>query len=421
MGEYKKQIGKYKKQIAAVVAIILLISIIAISCSKNKPTTEDKAVTDKTVEIIKLGKTKQQINSELSGNLLPLEEVTVSFETGGRITSLPLKEGDYVQAGSVIAQIDDTDYSLELDNAKAAVDQTKASLDQVENGATEHEKIQTQTMRDKARANYDKTKADYDRAEELHRQGIISQSDFEKLQTALIVAEKDLQNAEQALASVIEGPRSEIKAQTRAVYQQAVVRQEKASVLLQKTRLKAPISGTIITKLGDVGQLIGAGTPVYKIGSINKLKVVLPVSDREISQWQVGKTVTLDLYGQKRDGIVKYIYPATNQGTGTIGAEVWLENPEHNWFAGQVVKATRTLREKEALWAPIDAVVSPGSEKPCVFLLKDNKAVKTPVTIGELVNDHLEIISGVNEGDVIIASGADRLFDGDPVKPLGGK
>ena len=413
--------GRYKKQITAAIIVILLVIIFSAFGSKSKPTPNDTATTDKTVEIIKLVKTKQQINSELSGNLLPLEEVTVSFETGGRITSLPFKEGDYVQANSVIAQIDDTDYALGLDNAKASVEQAKAGLAQVENGSTEHEIIQSQAMLDKARANYDKAKADYDRAAELNLQGVMSQSDYEKIQTSLTVAQKDLENAEQTLATVTEGPRSEIKDQTRALYQQTVVGQEKASVLLQKTRLKAPIGGTIISKIGAVGQLISAGTPVYKLGAIDKLKVVLPVPDREISQWQVGKTVTLDLYGQKRDGIVKYIYPATNQSTGTIGAEVWVENPEHNWFAGQVVKATRTLREKEAVWVPIAAVVSPGSEKPCVFVCKDNKAVKTSVTIGELVNDHLEIISGVNEGDVIIASGADRLFNGDPVTPLGGK
>jgi multidrug efflux pump subunit AcrA (membrane-fusion protein) len=413
--------GRYIKQIAAAVIVILLVTIIASACNKNKSTTKDSAVTEKTVEIMKLATTKQQINSELSGNLMPLEEVTASFETGGRITSLPLKEGEYVQAGSVIAQIDDEDYMLQVENARALSSQARAGLEQVENGATEHEKIQAQAMLDKARTSYDKAKADYDRANSLHQASAISQSDYEKAQTVMIAAQKDLENAEQAHATVIEGPRSEIKAQTRAAYQQSVVGQEKASLLLEKTRLKAPISGTIISKLSTLGQLISAGTPVYKIGAIDKLKVVLPVSDREISQWQVGKLVTLNLYGQKREGTVKYIYPATEQNTGTIGTEVWVENPDHNWFAGQVVKATSTLKEKEAVWAPIDAVVSAGTGKPYVFLYQNKKAVKRTVTVGELVNDHLEITSGVKAGDVIIASGADRLFDGDPVTPLGGE
>ncbi|MCI1093108.1 efflux RND transporter periplasmic adaptor subunit, partial [Stenotrophomonas maltophilia] len=99
-------------------------------------------------------------------------------------------------------------------------------------------------------------------------------------------------------------------------YNQAVIAKEVAATTLAKTQLRAPINGTIIAKLSSTGTMVSAGTPVYQVGNIDTLKVVLPVPDREISAWKEGETVSLDLYGQKRDGKVVKIFPATNQSTG---------------------------------------------------------------------------------------------------------
>ncbi|TEB07775.1 Swarming motility protein SwrC [Pelotomaculum schinkii] len=100
-------------------------------------------------------------------------------------------------------------------------------------------------------------------------------------------------------------------------------------------------------------------------------------------------------------------------GTGTISVEVEVPNPRRDWFPGQVVKASRTAAMKEGLFVPVEAVLSRGEEKPYVFLAVGDKAVKTFVTTGELFNNHLEILSGVKDGDQVVVKGADRLFDGD--------
>ncbi|MCK9907163.1 HlyD family efflux transporter periplasmic adaptor subunit, partial [Frankia sp. Cpl3] len=65
----------------------------------------------------------------------------------------------------------------------------------------------------------------------------------------------------------------------QASYQQAVISKEQAALTLAKTQLRAPISGTIIAKLTSTGQITNVGTPVYQIGDIDTLKVVLPVPD----------------------------------------------------------------------------------------------------------------------------------------------
>ncbi|MZP29181.1 efflux RND transporter periplasmic adaptor subunit [Heliobacterium undosum] len=395
-------------------ALILSASMLLTACGKSD-TPESAA---RSVEIVTAAMSSQQLNGEFSGTLQGLEEAVLSFEVGGRIASTLVKEGDNIPAGGVLAQIDPSDYALDLDAAAAAAAQSGASLRQVENGATAFEVKQAQATMEKARANLDRLKADFERYKVLYDSGALSRRDFESAQTQLTVAENDFTYAEQVYQNVLHGARDEVKEQTQAVYEQSLSRQKKAALTLDKTRLKAPFSGTVVAKLTNAGQLVGAGTAIYKIAAIDTLKVVIPVPDREIGDWQKDGTVTVDLYGQKRDGKIKYIYPAATQNTGTVGVEIWIDNPNRDWLAGQVVRVNHVNKVKEGLWTPVQSVVRRGQDKPYVFVLQEGRAVKRFVEIGELINNHLEVKSGIQPGEQIITSGVERLFDGDAVAPL---
>ncbi len=124
-----------------------------------------------------------------------------------------------------------------------------------------------------------------------------------------------------------------------------------------KNQLRSPLGGTVIEKLSSVGQIVGSGTPVYRVGQVNPLKVILPVPDSEISTWKKGNAVTLILHNQNREGRVTRILPTTNQGTGTIGVEVTVDNSQRDWFPGQVVKARRTVETREGIFVPVQAVL----------------------------------------------------------------
>jgi RND family efflux transporter MFP subunit len=240
------------------------------------------------------------------------------------------------------------------------------------------------------------------------------------MQNRLNLAQKDLENAQQAYSLVTQGARVEDKSLSQASYQQAVVSQEAASSTLAKTSLRSPINGTILAKLSSSGNLVNGGTPIYQIGNIDQLKVVLPVPDREIANWKVGEVISFDLYGQKRDGKVVNIYPSTNKSTGTIGVEVQIDNPAHDWFAGQVVKATKSIDSAASIYVPVEAVISRGKDDAHVFLSRDGKALKTKVEIGRIISNKLEIRSGLTEGEQLIVKGVDRLFDGDAIETTGG-
>ncbi|MGG0792851.1 efflux RND transporter periplasmic adaptor subunit [Brevibacillus laterosporus] len=402
-----------------ILLILSLSMIVMTACSKDKEATvqpqEAKIVV---AEAIK-AKTFKEI-SELSGTLAPKEETTLSFEVAGEVKSLPFKEGDQVKKGDILAQLDSTDYSLQLALAEAHVYGANANLAKVKNGSRDQEVQQAKVAVDAKKIFLEKAQKDYIRMEQLYKSGAIPQTELENVKNALELAKKDFASAQQSYSLVVAGARAEDISSTQASYQGAVVGRNQAAATLAKTQIKAPITGTVLSKLVDVGQLASPGVPVYRIGNITQLKTVLPVPDRDISAWNVGDTVEFTLYEQKRTGKVSKIYPATNEQTGTISVEVVIDNAKHDWFPGQVVSAKRALSQKEGIFVQVEAVFSRGSG-PFVYVIKDGKARKTPVVIGQYVDNFLEITSGLQAGDMLITKGADRLLDGDIVAVGGGK
>lgn len=353
-----------RKGVTALAAAILFAAAGLAGCGGKKEAqqaNEVKMVKTQTAKVEKISS-----YSELSGTLQPSEEASVSFEAAGRILEMGPKEGDQVGAGAFLARIDATEYSLQVAEAENALE--------------------------KARVGYQKARDDFARLQQLYNQGALSRSDFENAQNSFTVAEKDLQLAQQSYELVGPGAGQ------------------------GKDRLGSPISGTVMARLASVGQLVSAGTPVYSIGQIDNLKVLLPVPDKEISRWRAGDKVTLVLYDDTREGRVTRVYPATSQGSGTIGVEVSLPNPGLDWHPGQVVRARYAEESREGLFLPVEAVLNHGLDKPYVFLVYGDKAVQTPVTTGALYDNQLEITSGIKTGDQVVVKGADMLFDGNTIK-----
>lgn len=305
--------------------------------------------------------------SELSGTLEPTEEATVSFEASGTVESVGIQEGSRVNAGEILASIDSESYSL----------QTQQAANQI---------LNTETA-------YNQAATDFKRFEILYSEGAISKSDYEKAKINMDIAQNNMSAAYLA------------KQQTELV--------------LSKTSLESPLNGVVLAKYISAGQLVSAGTPAYRIGNIDRLKVGLLVPDNEISSWKIGDKILVKLYEESVEGEVANIFPATNENTGGITVEVAVNNADHKWHSGQVVTCVHISDSKAAIYVPKEAVISSGGTSAYVFILADDKAVKTEVTIGILRNNLFEIKSGIRENDRVIVKGADRLSDGDKVRVIG--
>lgn len=307
---------------------------------------------------------KTENRTDLASLLEASEETLASFEVGGRVLELLLEEGDIVKLGDHLARLDASEYSVQLAQAETALHNAQIA--------------------------YQQALDSYKRVETLYAAGAVSKTEFENARDRLAVAENAKQLAERSL-DMVDG----------------------------KDWLKAPIQGVVINKLVSKGQLVSAGTPAYRIGQIDELRVMLPVPDYEIKLWNIGDQVTLTLYGESREGKVTKINPATNTGTGTIGVEVRLSNPKHDWHPGQIAQVSRKFNGQTGLFVPVQSVVNRGEKDPYVFVAVNGKALKKPVKIGSISGQYLEITSGLTMGEQVISRGADRLFDGDRIETGG--
>ncbi|MTI79660.1 MAG: efflux RND transporter periplasmic adaptor subunit [Firmicutes bacterium] len=356
-----------KKKISwiALGVVLTILLIVAVGLIKPAKETESADKTSKLVQVETVIKSKAQRWTELSGSLEANEKTVLSFEVPGRLLELNYKQGDQISLDTVLAKISASEYSLQVAKTNAGVNKSKVG--------------------------YEQALKDFERMEKLYQQGAVSQSDYDKVRDRLRVAEEDY-----------------------------LLAQESASLITpEKTSLVAPFNSTILTKHTTDGQTVAAGSPIYTIGQLSPLKVVLPVPDSDIANWQVGDKVSLNLYANERQAQVTRIYPATNSDTGTVGVEVTVPNPNKDWLPGQVVIANRS-EQREGLFVPVSSVINRGEKKPYVFLSVDGKAVKKAVTIGELFGDKLEVIDGLESGSKIVIKGADQLFNGDDIKEPGG-
>ena len=455
--------------------VIVIISIVVLTACSSNDKAGEGLQQDRNASIVELIEVQNQsidYTYNLSGTLQPLEKATVIAQTSGEVKQVIAETGDAVQVGDILAVLDYEQIQLQLNQAKSGVAQAEgqveaakaaieaaeagrivaeaqvqaaeANLESVKKGATAQQRKQAENAVAQTEAAYNKVKADADRYEQLYKQGAISLSDYENIKLQLENAEKTYDNAKQALSAIEEGATAEqLKAteatlqqakagkqsalasisqakaalnQAEAGYNNAIAVQEQTELALSKATITAPIEGIVLEKWVTASQIIGVGSPAYTIGFVEQLKVVLPIPDSQAYSWKVGQQVELQLNGNTRIGILQRIHPQTNMGTGTISAEVILDNPNHDWIPGQVINARRVNGDNQGILVPVEAVISFG-DKPYVFCYVDGVAQKTTVELGDkLLGNQFHVIQGLKEGDKIVTSGADKLFDGDSIQ-----
>ncbi|MEK4459484.1 MULTISPECIES: efflux RND transporter periplasmic adaptor subunit [Paenibacillus] len=404
----------------------------------------------------------------LAGTLQASNQTAVSLEANGRILNTTVEVGDQVQKGAVLAKLDTTTYQLQLAQAKATLEKAKAGVSQADasvqsahasirnaqsqinsaqsklqelnNGAKKQEIAQAENAVTAATNLYNKKKADAVRTQSLFQAGAVSLTENENAQLEVTNAQKSLSDAQEKLSLLLAGASQEqrtqasagvdqaraglesamatqqqglaSKAQAQASYEDAVAAYEQTALTLKKATLTSPIAGVVIEKKVSDGQLGSSGNEAFIVGNISTLKVLLPVPDSEILSWKKDQKVNISLYNEIRTGTVTQIYPSTNSKTGSINVEVSIPNPELNWKPGQVISASKSMNQSEALLVPVEAVISTGDD-PYVFKAVNGKAVKTAIKVGKVTNNQLEVVSGLQAGDQIVTQGAGTLFNGD--------
>lgn len=222
-------------------------------------------------------------------------EVDVCPEVGGRIVSLQVEAGEQVKAGQVIAVLDQAQLQAQVEGARAALARARAHLEDLEAGAREEEKGEAAAALEQARVSRERAARDWERVAALYEAGAVSEQERDRARTALELAEAQLKAAEQRLALVEAGARPGVIAQARQEVRQAQAALAQAEVALSRTVIRAPVSGTVLLKNFEVGEIAAPGVPVVTLADLRQMWLRLYLPEPDLGRVKLGAEVEVSV------------------------------------------------------------------------------------------------------------------------------
>ena len=245
----------------------------------------------------------------LSGNI-EAHESLVSFKVAGRITELPVEEGQQVEQGALLAQLEDADYKQRVRMDEAGVRVRESDLALTLAGTREQEvKAAQQAMID-AQADLEQKKLDSDRAQRLFAKDEVTAQERELAATAVKRAEAIFKAAQQRYNEAVEGSRKEEIAIARANLNQASANLGLSQVNLDYTILRAPSAGVITVRQAELGEVVAPGSPVVTLADLDHIWLRAYIAETDLGRihWGQEATVTTDTYpGKQYNGRISFI------------------------------------------------------------------------------------------------------------------
>jgi HlyD family secretion protein len=236
----------------------------------------------------------------VSGNI-ETTEVDVGFKISGRIVSRFFEEGDWVDKGKVLAKLDDEDLRNRLEAARATLMSSQARLSKLLAGSRPEEIRQAEAEVNQAKFDLENKEAHYERMKPLFEKRVIPKDTLDNSESAYKMAKAAYQRATENYNLVKEGPRTEDIEDARAQVEQARASLKLTETQLSYTILYSPISGVVLVKSGEIGEVVNPGTSIVTLADIENvwLKAYIPETDLSKVKWDQEVVVTTDLRPKK--------------------------------------------------------------------------------------------------------------------------
>lgn len=236
----------------------------------------------------------------VSGNIEAHESV-VSFKLAGRLVELPVEEGQWVEAGAVLARLEDADYRQQVTLEEAALRVRESNLNLALAGTRRQEiDAAAQTLAE-AQADLEQRKLDHQRAETLYKKDVIPAEQRDLAATALKRAQAVYERAEKRLEQAREGARAEEIAIARSSVEQAREAVEMSRIRLGYTVLRAPKAGVVVVRQAELGEVVSPGTPVVTLADLDNvwLRAYIPETELGRVKWGQEAALRTDTYPDK--------------------------------------------------------------------------------------------------------------------------
>ncbi len=285
----------------------------------------------------------------------------MAAETAGQVLRVYFDAGDRVERGDVLAELDAEIQQQAVNSASAEIRRLTALL--------ENQRVRV------------------DRLANLAARQSVAQDQLDEARTQVA-----------ALAAEIDEARARLG---------------DARFNLARTRITSPVSGQIQRRLVSPGDFVSPGVVMFGLVAPDSLRALLPLPERLQDEVAIGQTVRFSLPGRPQERVesrVGEIRPMVGERSRAIELIVDLANPG-GWRAGGSVNASIVLETRSGIVVPAHALVRrPAGE--VVYVVEGNRARQRTVHSGLRLGDEVEILEGLDEGEVLVVDGAGFLTDG---------
>lgn len=273
---------------------------------------------------------------ENRGYVTPAHQVLVSPQVSGRIMKLNLEEGRRVAKGEVLAEIDRTEYEADLARAKATLALAEQHLLELERGNRPEEIEQARAELEEFIAQVSQLEVEYGRNAQLVKTKVVSPQEFEISESKYRAMQRRVEKMRYAFKLMEEGPRVERIDSARAEVEQARAELKKAQWRLDNCTVVAPISGTILKKNAEEGNLINpiafnGSFSFCELADLSDLEISLDIQERDIAQVFQGQACRVrpaEAYPDRvYDGVVSRLMPIADRAKGSIQVRVRVRVP----------------------------------------------------------------------------------------------
>jgi ABC exporter DevB family membrane fusion protein len=234
------------------------------------------------------------------------EDIKIGSELSGRLKVVNVEEGDAIQRGQVLAELENADYRAQVESARANVIAKQAVLRKVINGARRQERDEARSSVNEAKAVTENAKSELHRRQELFSAGVVSREELERYAREADVAQAKYEAAVQQHALVDDRAREEDQSLAEADLQLADAQLDEAQARYDKTFIRSPIDGNVLRKHHRSGESVSNSStvpdPVLTIGDRKTLRVRVDVDETDVSKVNIGQRayVTADAFEKQK-------------------------------------------------------------------------------------------------------------------------
>jgi HlyD family secretion protein len=369
-----------------------------------------------------------------TGYIVAHHKINVNSKVTGRVAWIGVEKGDKVKEGQVLVRLEDQEFRASVQQARGAYESAKARYGAAKNGSRPQEVERAEHDLEQARAQLANDKANLDRMRPLVSQGVFSRQQLDDAVARYDSSVQRVNSLERTYDLAKVGPRQEDIDGARGQMMQAEGQLQYAQSQLDATRIRAPVTGTILERTAEKGELITAqfassaeGGPqgsVVSLADLNDLQAELDISQGDFAKLgpKQRAIVTTDAFpDRKYTGVIAEISPEANRSKATVQVKVQVTNPDE-YLRPEMNANVQFLSDDKpgqagastGVLVPASAVRDSSGKKQVFVVFKERARAREVKVLSTRTNGYL--IEGLTGGeDVIVRPPAD-LKDGDKVR-----